>query len=267
MYDYDTWLSKSNTSAYKGGINDGHLYHFASGSYQSGEHDINTYIGSASRPLRRADIWKNLISNSNGYPDVHDDQASTGAQDENLAYLFDDTRNMYKRSYKKINGLFDADIYNMYGYFVYTSDQNGIDVGTHHFPGHFAQVRKRADEDRPVNNGESAMGGDLCLYEDATSGTTRFMPYNDHGNTDEGNNDFHFGMTIETPFMQPVDGISTETGSEGLKGPMIFYFHGDDDVFVYDDNVLMLDLGGIHNSIDGTINYNTGKIVANNATE
>lgn len=63
--------------------------------------------------------------------------------------------------------------------------------------------------------------------------------------------DLWFGMTVEFDFFMPKDGKMD--GED-----MIFDFHGDDDVFVYIDDVLVLDIGGTHGAESASINFNTG---------
>lgn len=69
----------------------------------------------------------------------------------------------------------------------------------------------------------------------------------------------YMGMTMEVKFSQPEDG-KLNMGSAG-KQPMIFQFSGDDDVWVFIDDVLVLDLGGVHSELYGTINFDTGEII------
>ena len=69
---------------------------------------------------------------------------------------------------------------------------------------------------------------------------------------------YHFGMHIGFNFTQPTGGMIGDA-------PMIFEFSGDDDVWVFIDDVLVLDLGGIHSEIYGTIDFSTGDIFVGRA--
>ena len=74
--------------------------------------------------------------------------------------------------------------------------------------------------------------------------------------TDEPLNHY-FGMTVETKFQQPFNGkLDVAGGTE----PMRFDFSGDDDVWIFIDDVLVGDLGGIHGWKDISIDFSTGEI-------
>ena len=70
--------------------------------------------------------------------------------------------------------------------------------------------------------------------------------------------DLWFGMTVEFEFLMPEDGL--------VNGePMVFEFLGDDDVFVYIDDRLVLDIGGTHGALSGTIDFSTGSVFYQNS--
>ncbi len=71
---------------------------------------------------------------------------------------------------------------------------------------------------------------------------------------DEESN-FFFGMDIHFDFVQPKGGVVGQHNND-----MTFNFTGDDDVWVYLDGVLFLDLSGIHSHVGGTINFKEGKV-------
>lgn len=69
----------------------------------------------------------------------------------------------------------------------------------------------------------------------------------------------YFGLSMSSRFVQPAGG-KTNVGD-----PMTFEFAGDDDVWVFIDDVLVGDIGGIHTSAKLTIDFQTGDIKVNDA--
>ena len=73
---------------------------------------------------------------------------------------------------------------------------------------------------------------------------------------EEESPDYFFGTVVEGNFLQTEDGLD-ENGN-----PIIYDFYGDDDLWLFVDGVLVLDIGGIHSAIPGTVNFATGEVVA-----
>ena len=82
-----------------------------------------------------------------------------------------------------------------------------------------------------------------------------FMPYSSWDD-DTDQNKFSFGMMISFEFLQPKNGKINGQDME-------FSFSGDDDVWVFIDNNLVLDLGGIHERATGSINFANGEVYVN----
>lgn len=80
-----------------------------------------------------------------------------------------------------------------------------------------------------------------------------FLVQNNNPNVTTNVN-YYFGMEMEAQFVQ------TPSGLDAWGHDIIFEFTGDDDFWLFVDGHLVLDLGGIHSAIGGSVNFRTGQV-------
>ncbi len=151
------------------------------------------------------------------------------------------------------------------GYYELNSDKNAV-----YFDG---------GKDGAASNAALQIADQPAAHSYNNAYATGFFPFNDvtetvksateslsSDKTDsyviDGSAEFGFGMMTSVNFKMTEDGQITTTDSEGndSKQDIIFDFAGDDDVWVYVDGKLALDIGGTHDAIHGTINFRTGDV-------
>ena len=69
----------------------------------------------------------------------------------------------------------------------------------------------------------------------------------------------YFGLEMEASFIYPSSGLDSY-GQEITAS-----FTADDDLWVYIDGMLILDLGGVHSAVPGEINFTTGRVTYRDA--
>jgi len=74
---------------------------------------------------------------------------------------------------------------------------------------------------------------------------------------DVGTPNYYNGMEMSASFVQ------TPNGKDDWGHDIIFEFTGDDDFWLYVDDELVIDLGGIHSALAGNVNFATGRVFVN----
>lgn len=198
--------------------------------------------------------------------------------DASLDYLFDPGINLdNKNSHKDVKGLFQID---SNGYYYYDMRQNFAEYNkdSNRFVLYDAPAVDRTDKAEPGDDSDGDTTDDTTAAGNRSVGN--FFPFNTgaqvfdlvengklSGNhnisshnerTTAGYMNHHLGMTVDVEFRQPLNGV-INTGATN-NTPMTFQFSGDDDVWIFIDDVLVLDLGGVHSEIYGVIDFSTGNV-------
>ncbi len=197
---------------------------------------------------------------SSGYPILSLTRDATGAETKmnpqptwgesqlSLGYLFQ-AGDHAVTAYDAQNTLLRYDP--VTGYYEYNSALHAADFDTNTKLFQVYEKSERGIETAGYKNGGSYADFFPFNYGIGTAGTINGVPYI----YEEAEVNYWFGMSMKTEFVQPKQGK--------IQGQdMVFEFSGDDDVWVFVDDVLVLDIGGTHGVVTGSINFATGEVEA-----
>ena len=221
---------------------------------------MNSYLGSATGGVGTT-LVQGLLSTDlgeDGYPT---------AKGGSLGYLY--------AGAKEVNHLFIESTYRSSGYFMYDSTQNFASLNN----GNSFTVYKELGSYDSGGNKPTLKHGQFFPFNDLKPGVftsvNRLNTYGLSGVTELSENNPrkyeqlysiqhgnqkvnpYFAMELEATFDQ------TPGGLDAWGHDIIFEFTGDDDFWLYVDGELVIDLGGIHSAVPGSVNFRTGVVNVN----
>lgn len=195
---------------------------------------------------------------SNGYP--------TTSVDRSLEELYHSGTGQLR----EVNHLFIDSTYRSNGYFEYDSAQNFAslkddndfkvyrELGTYDSSNRSTYKHGQFFPFNDIEAGVFASVNGKNLYP--TTGSTE-LPESDPRKYEQlyliRNVDTFFAMELEASFVQ------TPSGLDAWGHDIIYEFTGDDDFWLYVDGELVIDLGGIHSAVPGSVNFRTGDVMVN----
>ena len=121
----------------------------------------------------------------------------------------------------------------------------------------------------PKDNDGKPITDDNSKNIDATGGqdgSHGFFPFNQTVSTVGAASQYNygFGAKLQFDFTLTQDGnvvVGKDASGKDIEVPIKFFFSGDDDVWVYIDGELVLDVGGAHDKASGLLEFGAGNTV------
>lgn len=253
IFNYTNGKDAGGNYIVSGGVNDNGLsgyFDFRGTSYENTGADgkavssvTNSITDIDGYTANHATVLPNL--GADGYPVF--DGSRDGGPKKSLGYLFG-AGGKGVTGYAPANTLLRQ---NSRGQYYYNSADNAVDFDTASNRFIVRNYKERGLTTATQGSGQYYDFFPFTYWNGTTKEDAGTANWYNYKNTEEV--DYWYGMTMEAAFSMPAGGMVNQDH-------MVFEFSGDDDVWVFIDGVLVLDLGGTHGVVSGSINFATGQV-------
>lgn len=146
-------------------------------------------------------------------------------------------------------------------YWYYDSSKSSLYLKQNQTDGKYYLESSKGSDGNPTTDSKSQN----ISSPNNTNGTYGFFPFNQTVSTVGASQyNYGFGAKLQFDFTLTEDGkvvVGKDTSGRNIEVPIKFFFSGDDDVWVYIDGELMLDVGGAHGKASGLLEFGANNTV------
>lgn len=146
-------------------------------------------------------------------------------------------------------------------YWYYDSSKSSLYLKQNQTDGKYYLESPKGSDGNPTTDSKSQN----ISSPNNTNGTYGFFPFNQTVSTVGASQyNYGFGAKLQFDFTLTEDGkvvVGKDTSGRDIEVPIKFFFSGDDDVWVYIDGELMLDVGGAHGKASGLLEFGADSTV------
>lgn len=140
-------------------------------------------------------------------------------------------------------------------YWYYDSSKSSLYLKQNQTDGKYYLESPKGGDGNPTTDSKSQN----ISSPNSANGTHGFFPFNQTVSTVGASQyNYGFGAKLQFDFTLTEDGnvvVGKDTSGRNIEVPIKFFFSGDDDVWVYIDGELMLDVGGAHGKASGLLEF------------